>query len=161
MSHRATKLSIAGIWLFSSLVAMPWLFYFTIVPFQLADGRFVETCVESWPSKRMDTTYFLGANLVLMYLLPAILLIICHICISCALGRHNVLGDSRSEDDKQNLMIERSKLKSMRISTLVLVLFLSSWLPLYIVMARVKLISRELDLVEDWLIISMIPFAQW
>lgn len=161
MSNQKIKAIIAGIWIVSSLVTAPWLLYFTIIPFEQENGRQIATCVESWPSKQLEKTYFILANLILMFVLPATLMILCHLATAIALSRQTVVGASSQVQRKRLQLINRSKMNSLRMSTMVFILFLLAWLPLYSVVARIKLVDRELTMNNDWLLICFIPFAQW
>jgi len=156
LSRRGARRTIAFIWIFSLCISLPWALYFKLVPYSL-DSRTIQVCTEDWPSERMGTIYFVCANLILLYLLPAALIILCYLGIWYKIERRNIPG---AKGLKIELLMQKSKLKVVKMMMVVVVIFLLSWLPLYLIFARIKL-TEERSQWEDWLITKMMPLAQW
>lgn len=158
MSRRAARWTIACIWLFSLCIALPWAIYFTLVPYQY-ENKTIQVCAEDWPSERMGTIYFVCANLFLLYLLPATVIILCYLGIWYKIIRRNIPGD-RPVGLKIELIMQKSKIKVIKMMVVVVVIFLLSWLPLYLIFARIKLVEDRSQW-EDWMINRVMPLAQW
>lgn len=158
MSRRAARWTIACIWLFSLSIALPWCIYFTLVSYQLESGM-IQVCAEDWPSEKIGNFYFVCANLILLYLLPATVILLCYLGIWYKIERRNIPGD-RPKGLKIELIMQKSKLKVVKMMVVVVVIFLLSWLPLYLIFARIKL-AEEKSQWEEWFISKMMPLAQW
>lgn len=158
MSRRTARWTIACIWLFSMTVSIPWGLYFALAPFQY-DNRIIQVCAEDWPSERWGTMYFVCANLILLYLFPATVITLCYLGIWYKIERRDIPGD-RPKGLKIELILQKSKLKAIKMMMVVVVIFLLSWMPLYLIFARLKL-ATEPGPWEEWLITNLMPLAQW
>lgn len=49
-----------------------------------------EICVEDWPNKNLERTFFIVANLILNYLLPLVIISACYICIWVTVWQRSV-----------------------------------------------------------------------
>lgn len=123
------------------------------------NSMLIYVCAEDWPSERMGRLYFIGANLILLYLFPAIIIILCYLGIWLKIKRRNIPGDW-PKGLKIEVIMQKSKLKVFKMMMVVVVLFLLSWLPLYLIWTRIKL-ADERSPWEDWLITNLMPLAQW
>lgn len=159
MSRRAARWTIACIWLFSLSIALPWAIYFTLVSYQIDTNTNILLCNDVWPSERIGNLYFVCANLILLYLFPAIVIILCYLGIWYKIERRNIPGD-RPKGLKIELIMQKSKLKVVKMMMVVVVIFLLSWLPLYIIFARIKLVEERSQW-EELFIPKMMPLAQW
>lgn len=158
MGRRQARWTIACIWLFSLTIMLPWALFFQLVPYRY-DNRVIQVCEEAWPSERVGILYFVCANLILLYLLPAVVIILCYLGIWFKIKRRNIPG-VRPQGLKVELIIQKSKLKVIKMMMVVVVIFLLSWLPLYLIFARVKLAERRSEW-EEWIITTFMPLAQW
>lgn len=134
----------------------------TTTPPTTASGRApltVAVCAEEWPSEEMGKWYFVFANLILCYLFPATVIILCYLGIWHKIERRNIPGEN-PKGLKIELIMQRSKLKVVKMMMVVVVIFLLSWLPLYLIWARIKL-AQERSQLEEWLIQLTMPLAQW
>lgn len=159
MSRHMARWTIACIWIFSMCISLPWALYFTLVPYDLLPTKTIYVCAEEWPSERLGRIYFVCANLILLYLFPATVIILCYLGIWYKIERRNIPGDG-PKGLKIELIMQKSKLKVVKMMMVVVVIFLLSWLPLYLIFARVKL-AEERSQWEEWLITTMMPLAQW
>lgn len=160
MSRRMARWTIACIWLFSLAISLPWAIYFNLTPYPMAeDNRTIQVCSEDWPSEALGDMYFICANLILLYLFPAAVITFCYLGIWYKIERRDIPGD-RPKGLKIELILQKSKLKAVKMMMVVVVIFLLSWAPLYLIFTRVKL-AGEPSPWEDWLIQTMMPIAQW
>ena len=162
MSRNTARWVIACIWLFSGCISAPWAIFFTLLPYPIpynGELYLMQMCAEDWPSEQWDTLYFVCANLILLYLLPGTLIILCYLGIWYKIECRKIPGD-RPKSVNIELIMQRSKLKVVKMMVVVVVIFLLSWLPLYLIFARIKLFSERPQW-EDKLITKMMPLAQW
>lgn len=158
MSRRTARWAIACIWLFSLLISLPWALYFTLLPYD-HEGVKIQVCNEQWPSEQLGRMYFICADLLLLYLFPAMVIIFCYLGIWYKIERRNIPGD-RVKGQKIELIMQKSKLKVVKMMMVVVIIFLLSWLPLYIIFVRIKLFGNE-NGPWDELIQKVMPLAQW
>jgi len=57
-------------------------------------------------------------------------------------------------------MQQKSKVKVVKMLVAVVILFVLSWLPLYVIFARIKL-GGEIEMWEDDILLVATPIAQW
>nr|XP_037270458.1 neuropeptide SIFamide receptor-like [Rhipicephalus microplus] len=157
LSTRSVRKILLVIWTFSVAITFPWALYFTLQPIHPSIPG-VTLCVEQWPDERSSTLYFILAHLVLCYLFPLLLIVVCYGCIWVKVWRRSIPGETKQTD----LMIQRSKLKVVKMMLVVVVIFVLSWLPLYIIFTRLKLGSAPEEGSVDWnLMLILTPVAQW
>ncbi|XP_074597722.1 neuropeptide SIFamide receptor-like [Brevipalpus obovatus] len=163
MSRKCARRVIIVIWLFSLVIAFPWALYFTLSPVQENSDWML--CTESWPDEWSEIVYFVAANLCLCYLIPLIIITACYIAIWLKVWRRNIPGETDRDTGKNlnsqmDLVMQRSKLKVAKMMVVVVVIFLISWLPLYILAARFKL-GGPLTNFEEKFLLDIIPWATW
>lgn len=157
LSTRSVRKILLVIWSFSVAITFPWALYFTLQPIHPSIPG-VTICVEQWPDERFSTLYFILAHLVLCYLFPLLLIIVCYACIWVKVWRRNIPGESKQTD----VMVQKSKLKVVKMMLVVVVIFVLSWLPLYIIFTRLKLGTAPEEGSVDWnLMLILTPVAQW
>lgn len=112
--------------------------FFDLVPIKVFPGTpDVQLCVEIWPTGTNGNLYFLFANLIACYILPMILITLCYILIWIKVWKRSIPGESK--DAQMDRMQQKSKIKVVKMLVAVVILFVLSWLPLYIIFARIKL----------------------
>ncbi|CAG2117563.1 unnamed protein product, partial [Medioppia subpectinata] len=124
------------------MLALPWIFYFDLVPIW-EDMDDIKVCVEVWPNEKASQNYFLVVNLGLQYLLPLSIIIFFYILLFIKIWRRKMPKIVRqSSDDTLNdwntRIVEKSKIKVLKMLIAIVSLFALSWLPLYAIFARVK-----------------------
>lgn len=138
-------------------ITFPWALYFTLQPLH-PNIPGVVLCVEQWPDETSSTLYFILAHLVLCYLFPLFLIIVCYSCIWIKVWRRHIPGESKHTD----IMVQKSKLKVVKMMLVVVVIFVMSWLPLYIIFTRIKLDNPPEEGTVEWnLMLILTPVAQW
>lgn len=126
---------IIGIWFIALISTVPWALFFQLVSVFPEDPD-VMLCLEIWPPGLDGALYFLLANLIACYLLPMILITLCYVLIWIKVWKRSIPGDSK--DAQMDRMQQKSKIKVVKMLIAVVILFVVSWLPLYIIFARIK-----------------------
>nr|AGE11606.1 SIFamide receptor [Ixodes scapularis] len=157
LSTRSVRKILVIIWTFSIAITFPWALYFTLQPLHPSIPG-ISLCVEQWPDETSSTLYFILAHLVLCYLFPLLLIIVCYSCIWVKVWRRSIPGESKHTE----IMVQKSKLKVVKMMFVVVVIFVISWLPLYIIFTRTKLDSPPEEGSVEWnLMLILTPVAQW
>lgn len=156
ITKRRARLLIVVIWMIALAATSPWLLFFDLV----IDGDDPELrfCVESWPRPQDGSLFFLIGNLTLCYVLPMILISLCYILIWIKVWRRHIPTDTK--DAQMERIQQKSKVKVVKMLVVVVILFVLSWLPLYVIFARIKLGGERADWEEEVLKIAT-PIAQW
>ncbi|XP_053671780.1 neuropeptide SIFamide receptor-like [Anopheles nili] len=157
ITKRRARFMIVCIWIIALSSTIPWALFFELVPITPEEPD-VQLCVEVWPRGTDGALYFLLANLVACYLLPMTLITICYILIWIKVWRRSIPGDSK--DAQMDRMQQKSKIKVVKMLVVVVILFVLSWLPLYVIFARIKL-GGTLESSEEELLQIATPIAQW
>ncbi|XP_055943066.1 neuropeptide SIFamide receptor-like isoform X1 [Argiope bruennichi] len=156
MTTSLARKIIAVIWIFSMLITLPWALYFELE----SVNSDIHYCVERWPHEESEKAYFLGANLGLCYLLPLCIISLCYVGIWIKVWRRSIPGETKGTN--ADVVMQRSKLKVVKMMIIVVVLFVLSWLPLYIIFTMVKLgITVEENSTAEQVLVVMVPIAQW
>lgn len=116
-----------------------------------------QTCTEEWPDPYSESVYFVIAHLCMCYILPLILISICYLLIWRRVEKRALIGEAHAHGEQ---VIQRSKMKVIKMLLVVIILFACSWLPLYLIFTRLKL-GGELNHIENTLIEIFLPIAQW
>lgn len=147
---------ILCIWILALVATIPWLLYFQLKPKPGYEN--VLMCMEDWPEERVfeRDIYYLVVHLIACYLLPTILISLCYILIWIKVWQRSIPGDSR--DAQIDRMQQKSKMKVVKMLVVVVILFVLSWLPLYVLATRSKF--YELSEKEYEMMKSLIPIAQ-
>lgn len=84
----------------------------------------------------IGSLYFLVANVFACYLVPMSLISLCYVLIWIKVSKRSIPGDSK--DAQMDRMQQKSKIKVVKMLIAVVILFVLSWLPLYLIFARIK-----------------------
>nr|XP_015924497.2 neuropeptide SIFamide receptor [Parasteatoda tepidariorum] len=160
MTTQAARWIIAIIWTFSLSITLPWVLYFKMEPYDPDEPDGTQLCVEEWPHENAETVFFFVANLGLCYVLPLCLISMCYIGIWIKVWRRNIPGETKGTN--ADAVMQRSKLKVVKMMVFVVVLFALSWLPLYTIFAMVKLgTTVDENTWKGKIFAVMVPIAQW
>lgn len=169
MTRKTALRVIVVIWIFSLLIASPWLVFFTLEPIDTRAAG-VEICNEVWPDESTGVAYFVLANLGLCYIVPLFVITACYMAIWLRVRRRSIPGSGETSDSKagkslnlqMEVMMQRSKLKVAKMMIVVVVIFVISWLPLYCIFARFKLGGPfQVGSLEEKTYMALAPVAQW
>lgn len=158
---------IIGIWVIALVTTIPWLLFFDLVPAEeVFSNALVSTytqpqylCQEVWPPGTDGNLYFLLANLVACYLLPMSLITLCYVLIWIKVSTRSIPGEM-SKDAQMDRMQQKSKVKVIKMLVAVVILFVLSWLPLYVIFARIKF-GSDISQEEFEILKKVMPVAQW
>ncbi|XP_015924499.1 neuropeptide SIFamide receptor-like [Parasteatoda tepidariorum] len=159
VSARTCRLIICFIWIFSFILTLPWAFYFRLINIgRTSDGDQLYVCREIWPTEKMGLTYFIVAHLLLCYILPLIMIMISYGFIWYKVWKRKLPG----EGIHYNSVVQRSKIKVVKMLFVVVLAFMISWLPLYAIFSRIKLGDTiPENSLEEFIIQACAPIAQW
>lgn len=172
LSRRNARWTIAGIWAFSLSIALPWAIVFGLKDFEHQEyydtgqeNYTLKGCQEIWPEGYSNSLYFIVANLIMLYLLPATIMLACYTGILIKLKYRSIPGDrpldeTTGKDPKIELIMNRSKLKVVKMMMVVMSIFLASWGPLYFIFYRIKVVNN-MFLQESEIMTALLPVAQW
>lgn len=134
LSKKRARIMIGCIWIVALTSTIPWALFFQLVPLY-ADSE-IMLCREIWPPGLDGSLYFLVANVFACYLVPMLLISLCYILIWIKVSKRSIPGDSK--DAQMDRMQQKSKIKVVKMLIAVVILFVLSWLPLYLIFARIK-----------------------
>ncbi|XP_018326607.1 neuropeptide SIFamide receptor-like [Agrilus planipennis] len=157
ITKRRARLMILLIWFIALTTTIPWAIFFDLVVI-FRDAPEVQLCVEVWPDSMNGALYFLIANMVFCYILPMILITMCYVLIWIKVWNRNIPTDTK--DAQMERMQQKSKVKVVKMLVAVVILFVLSWLPLYVIFARIKL-GGTIEPWEEEILPIATPIAQW
>ena len=159
ITKKKALIVIGMIWAWAGTLALPWVLFFDLA--YADEGQpSVVFCVESWPGESYRNAYFILVNLVLFYLLPLGIIVVCHVFIWLKVWRRQLPGDSAVS--RVELLRQRVQVRVTKMLILVVVLFTISWLPLYSIVFRLKFGATVIEgSVEDTVSSLALPIAQW
>ncbi|KAK7112709.1 hypothetical protein V1264_012120 [Littorina saxatilis] len=156
MSRRKCKVILFFIWLTALGVMVPWLVYFRHQPYTTSRQQ-LYVCYDGWPSIFVQRGYYVGVMFVCCYSLPLAMIMVCYGLIGLKVWRRKGLGAHNSS----TRLIQRSKVKVLKMLVVVCVLFSISWLPLYAInFWRVVQPEMPQD-TQHALSEIVVPLAQW
>ncbi|KYB25074.1 Neuropeptide Y receptor-like Protein [Tribolium castaneum] len=148
---------IVIIWFIALTTTIPWAIFFDLVAV-FNDAPDVQLCIEVWPANMDGALYFLIANMVFCYILPMILITMCYVLIWIKVWRRHIPTDTK--DAQMERMQQKSKVKVVKMLVAVVILFILSWLPLYVIFARIKF-GGHIEAWEEEILPIATPIAQW
>lgn len=157
ITKRRARIMIFVIWVIALTTTIPWALFFDLVII-FTDAPDIQLCLEVWPDSLNGALYFLIANLVFCYILPMILITMCYILIWIKVWKRHIPTDTK--DAQMERMQQKSKVKVVKMLVAVVILFVVSWLPLYVIFARIKL-GGDIGVWEEEILPIATPIAQW
>ncbi|XP_018299796.1 SIFamide receptor [Mycetomoellerius zeteki] len=157
ITKRRARMIIVVIWFIALTMTSPWLLFFDLVSIY-DDDPDLRFCLEKWPHPKDGSLFFLIGNLILCYVLPMILISLCYILIWIKVWRRHIPTDTK--DAQMERIQQKSKVKVVKMLVVVVILFVLSWLPLYVIFAVVKL-GGDVAEREDEILPIATPIAQW
>ncbi|CAG7722979.1 unnamed protein product [Allacma fusca] len=157
MAKRRARIIIGLIWVIASVVILPWALVFDLV--EVGDSSAVTYCVEVWPAEVNGDLYFLLGNLLACYLLPLGGISLCYALIWFRVIQRKVPKETASVANVKKIH-RKTKLGVLKMLMVVILVFLLSWLPLYVIFTRIKF-CKNLEEWEERLYSIATPLAQW
>lgn len=160
LSKSQALTTICLIWIVALLMTIPWAVIFDVST-SSKDG--LPYCIETWANEFHGKIYFLVANLIMCYCLPLVLISISNVIIWCHVSHRKVPGtqDSSASAAPIKKMHKKARHGVRKMLGIVTLTFLISWLPLYILVTRMKFASEPLSDEESYLLDILMPLAQW
>jgi hypothetical protein len=121
----------------------------------------------------MEIAYFSFAHLTLCYVVPLLVIIVSYVLVGYRIWRRHQIPNTNDEPSSVELerrvhpLLQRTKVRALRMVAIVVAAFALAWLPLYTIFAYIKfntflqhqwVPSDEIE-INLWSII--IPIAQW
>ena len=110
-------------------------------------------CHENWPEEWISNFYFIFINFGLQYLLPVSVTIFFYLLLYVKISRRQlpliisngdgqtnaIMNDEHSSINKMNSrIVEKSRLKVLKMLITIVSVFVLSWLPLYVIFCFIK-----------------------
>ncbi|CAG5121793.1 unnamed protein product, partial [Candidula unifasciata] len=154
-TKRMARVILFFIWFVALLLMTPWAVYYKLEKYNSTVQTF-DVCVEDFPKKVHEKAFFLGVIFLMCYAMPLVFIVACYSMICYRVWHRNAPGITSSRG-----VIERSKVRVLKMLIVVVLLFMFSWMPLYII--RLKVLFDEHINAEEMSVIHEVafPFAQW
>ena len=155
MTWKIAKIIMVFIWIFSLCLVIPWLLYHQLERVDIGHQVFY-LCSEKWPFPNGKRIYFL-LLVTVCYIIPLTLIILCYLMIALRVWNRNAPGIFR-----YSKVIQKSKVKVVKMFVIVVLLFALSWLPLYTCFI-IMYFNPPPDGSEEqsFLVNIAVPIAQW
>lgn len=146
-AKRCTKL-VAGAWLLSFLLSLPQL-----VIFRVSRGPFVEEfyqCVTyGFYTEPWQEQLYTGFSFVCMFMLPLLILVSTYVSTIITLSKTDKMEVTGKSDPTRHRLIHRAKMKSFRISVVIVTTFIVWWTPYYSMMIIFVFLNPDKHLSEE------------
>ena len=151
LHYRQARVIVTLIWLEAVSVMIPWPLHYNVVKIDI-EGHCFMSCKQNWPFPSQERDYFLGAIFVTCYCVPLTLISVFYALITWRVWFRHSPGVLNSPDG----VLQRSKVKVVRMLLILTAIFAASWLPLYALMlvcyySRCPDISVTLQPIFQWL----------
>ncbi|WAQ96668.1 SIFAR-like protein, partial [Mya arenaria] len=159
LEHKMTwtigKVIVCVIWLFSLCIMTPWALFYKLKAEVIQTQEF-SFCYQEWPVENGESVFLLIV-FISCYVIPLVLIIGCYFMIALRVSTRNAPGIFR-----YNNVIQKSKVKVIKMLVLIVLLFAISWLPLYIIFLVFAFNPPDPhSKTADILINVCVPIAQW
>lgn len=163
LTRKMARSLVVFIWLFAVSLMSPWAVYYhqeysSYLLDKTSSPQFV--CLQVWPSLNMERIYFLIAIFLTCYTIPLTCISICYALIGYRVcNRHTFVKECHSSSD----VVNKSKVKVVKMLVVVVVMFAFSWLPLYVVNLRLYFGGPLVAGSQEFhvLVTVLIPVIQW
>ena len=155
MTWKIAKIILIFIWIFSLCLVIPWLLYYQLEKVETGHQVFY-FCLQKWPFENGERNYFL-LLVTVCYIIPLTLIILCYLMIALRVWNRNAPGIFR-----YSKVIQKSKVKVVKMFVIVVVLFALSWLPLYTCFIIIHFDPPTKGSEEESFLLNIaVPISQW
>ena len=117
----------------------------------------IPLCNQNWPNFDLQRSYFVVCLFLVCYSIPLTIIVICYMSITIRVWRRRAPGIANNSG-----IIQKSKVKVIKMFAIVVSLFAFSWLPLYALFFKLYFSppaygSPEFDIIFN----IMVPVFQW
>ncbi|XP_069124062.1 neuropeptide SIFamide receptor-like [Argopecten irradians] len=152
-----SRVALFMIWAVAAVVQLPVFIYHEEF---VGDPPYtIKMCGTHWPTYDLQRGYFVIALFLFCYALPLVLILVCYMMITIRVWNRHVPGHSANSSG----VIQKSKIKVVKMFAMVVTLFTLSWLPQYVI-RFVFYYSPNLTRDDDIVITLskyVIPALQW
>ncbi|XP_003740144.1 neuropeptide SIFamide receptor [Galendromus occidentalis] len=160
--HYRVRHIIAGIWTFSLVLMSPIAVYQGVgVAF---DGQVFENCLDNYPSQRFRIAFTVFALFVCCFAFPLVVITVSYAMIFVTVWKRSIPGESvHKSSDSNRTVVQRSKLKVVKMMICVVSTFFVSWAPLYSVQGYILYYGypESDDKTASDFLELFIPLTQW
>lgn len=161
LSKSQCVLLILLIWFVALLTTLPWLFTFQITLFP--ETGLLPYCHETWNNKILEKIYYIVVHVLICYIVPLILIIIFNSIIwQSVVDRQNPQSHNTTANTNVQHMHRVTRLRVFKMLASLTLAFFLCWLPLYVIMTRIKFFG-DLNQAPEWeqeLIHILVPISQ-
>lgn len=155
MTWRIGKIIVLLIWIISLGIMSPWLVYYKQIK-EFHRQQVFYFCIQDWPVKNGESVFFLIV-FIICYVVPLVLIICCYFMIALRVSTRNAPGIFRYSN-----VIQKSKMRVIKMLALIVFLFGISWLPLYVIFLILQFNPPDPQSYQaDLLINTFAPIAHW
>lgn len=155
MTWRIGKIIVFLVWLMSLSIMSPWLLYYKQIH-EYHKQQLFYFCIQDWPIENGESVFFLVV-FIICYVAPLLLIIGCYSMIALRVSTRNAPGIFRYSN-----IIQKSKVRVIKMLALIVFLFGVSWLPLYVIFLILQFSPPDPHSEQaDLLINTLAPIAHW
>ena len=123
---KKSRIILLTIWIVAFGIMVPWLIFYNEILFTTSLQK-LYICYELWPNFLIQQIYYMGVIFICCYSMPLVMIVVCYLLIGLKVWRRGNLGEHTSSAD----VIQRSKVKVIKMLVVVCLLFAFSWMPMY------------------------------
>lgn len=158
LTKQRAKLVILFIWIIGFLLMSPCMLVFEVHP---VGEMQVMQCLENWPTDAHGKYFYLICNLIGCYVFPLSLVAIFNVFVWFKVSRRGLSHHSTNVITGIARIHSRTKKNVRKSLSVVTLAFMLCWLPLYIIVTRIELLSGiPITMTENNVLRIIIPFAQ-
>lgn len=155
-TKRMARTILIIIWLLAMTLMTPWALFYKHLEYRTS-LQLIYVCLPDFPDQTQSRVFFLAVIFLVCYALPLTFIVACYTMIGYRVCHRNAPGITSSKG-----VIQKSKIRVVKMLVVVVVLFAFSWMPLYIINLMMNFFpppsrSAEMDVIQK----ILIPFAQW
>lgn len=175
-----TRNIVVLIWILGLILTIPWALVFKVTHLNPDKEKMLDSstqnlihlpfCQELWPTKLEEAIYFLLVHVFACFIVPLVLIIICNVVtwkdvlsVSASSNTNGFTSCSVVRTSPVDMLRQR-KIRMLKVFTGLTFTFFVFWLPLYVIMARLKFLyatKKDVEGTSEFdLISTLIPAAQ-
>lgn len=150
-----SRVALILIWVFSLLIQLPNFIYYEEFKHNTT-LQIVSMCGPDWPNYNLQRSYFVIALFIFCYALPLLVILVCYLLIAIRVWTRNSPGLTANSSG----VIQKSKIKVVKMFAIIVSLFACSWLPQYVIRFVMYFNPPSMEQLRT-LTNYLIPFLQW
>ena len=155
-TKRMARTILIIIWLLAMTLMTPWALFYKHIEY-ITSLQIIYVCFVDFPDVTQERIFFLVVIFLMCYALPLTFIVACYSMIGYRVCHRNAPGITSSRG-----VIQKSKIRVVKMLVVVVVLFAFSWMPLYMIHLTLNFFAPPIKSTENDVIQNiLIPFAQW